>query len=131
MFPAYGGTLVVGSDGGWWIPLLAGRRTTLPPVTYGSERSAVPGYAERINGFAAALREHPLPGEEGLRLIREAGITHIYSGANHGQDDRIDVEALRAHPAFRVVYDRDGVVIFALEAPREARQRPMNERLRL
>jgi hypothetical protein len=112
MFPAYGNTLVAGSDAGWWIPLLTGRQTTLPPITYGSERAAETGYSRRINAFAAALREHPLPGEEGLRLIREAGIDYVFSGAHHGQEDRIDVEALRRHPSFRVVYDKDGTTIF-------------------
>src|SRR5690606_6528884 len=35
-FFAYGGSSIVGSDGGWWLPLLAGRQTTLPPLTYSS-----------------------------------------------------------------------------------------------
>jgi hypothetical protein len=111
MFPAFNNSLVVGSDAGWWIPLLTGRRTTLPPVTYGSERAADPDYPQRVNDFAATLREHPLPDEEGLRLIREAGIDYVFSGAHIGQDDRIDVEALRRHPAFRVVYDKGGATI--------------------
>lgn len=115
MFPAYGDTLFVGSDGGWWIPLLAKRQTTLPPVTYGSERAAPPDFSRRVNTFAFALREHPLPSNEGIKLCREAGIQYIYSGAHSGQRDKIDVAALRQHPAFQVVYEHDGVVIFALE----------------
>ena len=115
MFPAFGDNLVAGSDGGWWIPLLTGRETTLPPLTYGSERSLQPDYARRVNRLAAALREDPLPDEEGLRIARAAGIDYIYSGAHEGQDRRIDVQALRRHPAFRVVYDQGGVTIFALE----------------
>ncbi len=116
MFPAYGNSLFVGSDGGWWIPLLAKRQTTLPPVTYGSERSRLPEFSRHVNQFAFALREHPLPSDEGIRLCREAGIQYVYSGAYSKQRDKIDVEALRQHPAFQVVYEHDGVVIFALEA---------------
>jgi hypothetical protein len=115
MFPAYGDSLFVGSDGGWWIPLLAKRQTTLPPLSYGSERSEPPEFSRHINAFAFALREHPLPSDEGIRLCREAGIQYIYSGARSQQRDKIDVEALRQHPAFEVVYEHEGVVIFALE----------------
>ncbi len=115
MEPAYGNTMFVGTDGGWWIPLLTNRQTTLPPMTYGSERSMPPDYSRRVNAFAFALQEHPLPSDEGIRLCREAGIQYIYSGAYSKQRDKIDVEALRQHPAFQVVYDHDGVVIFALE----------------
>jgi hypothetical protein len=114
MFPAYGGTLFAGADGGWWIPLLTQRQTTLPPLTYGSERAESPEYYRRINEFGYALRDHPLPSDEGVALLRNAGIGYVYSGANHTRDDLFDVDALRQHPAFSVVYDRDGVVIFAL-----------------
>ncbi len=115
MFPAYGNALVVGSDGGWWIPLLTKRQTTLPPVTYGSERATTADYSRQINRFAAQLREHPLPSAEGIALCREQGIRYIYSGAHSDRTDRFDVAALREHPALRVVYDHEDVVIFELE----------------
>lgn len=114
MFPAYGGTLFAGSDGGWWIPLLTKRQTTLPPLTYGSERAESPDYAKRINQFGYALRQNPLPSDAGIALLREAGISYIYSGANNTRPDKFDVAALKQNPAFRVAYDRDGVTIFAL-----------------
>ncbi len=114
MFPAYGNSLVVGSDGGWWIPLLTQRQTTLPPITYGSERAATVGYSRQINAFAAELRKHPLPSAEGLTLCREHNIRYIYSGAHSEQTDRFDVAALREHPALQVVYDQDDVVIFEI-----------------
>ncbi|WP_026370226.1 glycosyltransferase family 39 protein [Kallotenue papyrolyticum] len=114
MFPAYGGTLFAGSDAGWWIPLLTGRASTLPPLTYGSERGETPDYYRQVNDFGYALREHRLPSEEAIRLLRERGVQYIYSGAHRGQDDPIDVAALRAHPAFEVVYEREGVVIVRL-----------------
>lgn len=114
MFPAYGGTLFAGSDGGWWIPLLTGRETPLPPLTYGSERGESPDYSQRINEFGYALYEHPLPSDAGVALIREAGIGYVYSGANNTREDKFDVAALKASPAFDVVYERDGVTIFAL-----------------
>ncbi len=117
MFPAYGDTLLAGDDGGWWIPLLTGRRSTLPPLTYGSERSSVANYAQTINDFGKALHQTPLPSPAGIQLCRKAGVQYIYSGPHHEHVDyRVDVEALRHSTAFTTVYDRDGVVIFALKA---------------
>jgi hypothetical protein len=37
---------VVGSDAGWWLPLLAHRQTVLPPLLYISERGPRPDYRE-------------------------------------------------------------------------------------
>jgi len=117
MFPAYNDTLFVGSDAGWWIPLLTGRHTTLPPITYGSERATDPNYYQQINGWAWALREDPLPSAHGLRLLRQAGIDYVYSGAHVDATRTLDPQVLRASESLRVVYERDGVVIFALEPP--------------
>ncbi|MBA3946238.1 MAG: hypothetical protein H0X37_16945 [Herpetosiphonaceae bacterium] len=117
MFPAYGDTLLAGDDGGWWIPLLTGRRSTLPPLTYGSERSNIPNYTQKINDFGKALHQTPLPSPAGIQLCRAAGVQYIYSGPHREHVDyRVDVVALRHSPAFTTVYDRDGVIIFALKA---------------
>ncbi len=114
MFPAFGNSLFAGSDGGWWIPLLTQRQTTLPPLTYGSEQGVSPDYAERVNQLGFALRELTLASDEAVELLREHGITHVYVGAQSTQPDRIDAAALRQHPSFQVVYEQDGVTIFAL-----------------
>jgi len=44
MLFAYGDSVIVGSDGGWWLPLLARRQTTLPPINYGSEQGVRADY---------------------------------------------------------------------------------------
>ncbi len=115
MMPAYGNTLFAGTDGGWWITLLTGRETTLPPITYGSEHGPTPDYYRNVNALGFALREHPLPTAEGVQLLRDNGIRYVYTGAHVGQPDPIDAGALRTDPAFNVVYDHDGVTIFELE----------------
>jgi hypothetical protein len=128
-FPAYGGTLLAGSDGGWWLPLLAGRGTNLPPLTYGSERGQTADYAARVNGLAEALRGRPLTDmqpkavdlttpENYQRLLAE-GFDYVYLGAhaNPGpaEADHLDAAALAARPdLFRLVYDEQAVQIFAL-----------------
>jgi hypothetical protein len=118
MFPAFSDTLFVGDDGGWWIPLLAGRQTTVPPIIYMVERPAAPGYREQINDFAWEMRNHPLPSPEGVQLCLEAGIDYIYIGPHVGTspaNQRIDVQSLRYRPEqFPIVYEQGGVIIFAI-----------------
>lgn len=127
-FPAYGGSLVAGTDGGWWIPLLAGRQTNLPPLTYGSEQWERNTFYIETNQLPEALRGRPLRDgtpvridlttPEALARLRAAGLSYVYSGANPtpGPDraDRFDTDALRVSDAFRLVFDRDGVQIFQL-----------------
>lgn len=103
------GNLYVGSDGGYWLPMLAGRQTTLPPVHYfyadAATRDAINDLAQRIaatdNLDDPALR----------RELRERGVTHVYIGAQGGS---LDVEKLRANPMLSEEYTRGRVHIFRL-----------------
>ncbi len=127
-FPAYAGTLIAGTDGGWWIALLTRRSTTLPPMTYGSEKFERADFYKQTNGLAQSLRGRALPDgrpvtvtlttPENVQLLRNDGVTHIYIGANAipGPDvvDHIDANALRQSNAFHLIYDQDGVSIFEL-----------------
>jgi hypothetical protein len=127
-FPGYAGTLIAGTDGGWWITQLADRWTNLPPMTYGSEKWARDDFYALTNGFVASLRGKALTdiapvtvnlaSAENVQRLRDAGITHVYIGANAtpGPDvaDRIDADALRNSDAFRLIYDQAGVQIFEL-----------------
>jgi hypothetical protein len=127
-FPAYGGTLIAGSDGGWWIPLMTGRQTNLPPIVYGSERAEQPDFYEKTNALTEALRGRSrldgtpvsvnLTPPEHLQRLHAAGIHYIYSGANQtpgfDQADQIDTATLRQSDDFRLIYDHDGVEIFEL-----------------
>jgi hypothetical protein len=130
-FPAYSGTLVAGTDAGWWIPLLARRQSILPPITFGSEIAEPPElYWEIVNRWAL-IRERPLSDARPVRIdltlpaaleaLRAAGVTHIYSGAQAfpGPEaaDRFDTALLRASPDFELVYAQEGVEIFALRSP--------------
>ncbi|MEN9933980.1 MAG: hypothetical protein RLZZ387_559, partial [Chloroflexota bacterium] len=127
-FPAYGGTLVAGTDAGWWVPLLAGRKTTLPPLTYGSERGPYDRYWWEVNLLYQDLRGKRLADArpvaldlttpEALARLREAGVTHVYSGATASPGpaaaDWIDTDRLRASPVFRLLYDQGGAEVFQL-----------------
>jgi hypothetical protein len=128
-FPAYSGYLVAGTDAGWWLPLLTGRETTLPPLTYGSERGPTPDYAHQVNSISAALRERALTDPravkvdlttaDALAVLRDHKISYVYSGAQDFPTgvDRIDTKRLRTSAKFRLVYDRGGVQIFQLVRP--------------
>lgn len=129
-YPAYGGTLVAGTDGGWWIPLLTGRRASVPPLTYGSELGTTPDVWARVTGLATVLRGRPLTDPVPVRVdlttpaaldaLQAAGIRYVYSGAQArpGPDaaDHIDTSLLQGDPHFRSVYASGGVEIFELES---------------
>ncbi|HNP85211.1 MAG TPA: hypothetical protein PKK78_03680, partial [Kouleothrix sp.] len=132
-FPAYGGTLAAGTDAGWWLPLLANRWASLPPLTYGSEQGERANYQKHLNNFLVALRGSPLSDARPIAIdlttrsaqnaLRSAGITYIYNGAHpypgKGTADRFDSAVLRASPLFTLVYDRDGVEIFQVNLSKQ------------
>jgi hypothetical protein len=76
-----GGTYV-GNDGGYWIPLLTGRETILPPAIYiyGSAE-----YVRRINDLAEEVAAIESLDEERIhQLLDDNGVTYIYIGARGG-----------------------------------------------
>jgi hypothetical protein len=118
-FFAYGGASVVGSDGGWWLPLIAGRQTTLPPILYGSEQPPRPDYRLWINALTAALEQKPLDDPAVLAMLREHGATHIYIGQRQGRLNYagpavLDPQQLLASPHFRSIYHQDRVGVFEI-----------------
>ena len=101
--------LVIGLDGGYWIPLLTGRRTTVPPLTYLGERLAQKDYIATVVALSDAF--HRPTSEEALCLFRENGVSYLYIGKRCAG---IDVGNLVDDPHYRVVYDHEGVRIFEL-----------------
>jgi hypothetical protein len=104
-----GGTYV-GTDGGYWIPLLTGRDTILPPAiyTYGSAE-----YVKGINDLAEEIVAIESFDEESTRrLLRDNGVTHIYIGARGGS---ITPQMLMASSYFRPVYSNGAVWIFRIQ----------------
>ncbi len=82
-----GGTYV-GTDGGYWIPLLTGRDTILPPAIY------IYGSAEYVAGIndlaeeVAAMGAFDEAAEDFPRtrqLLYDSGVTHVYIGARGGE----------------------------------------------
>lgn len=116
-FLAYGDTLVAGSDAGWWLPLIAHRATTLPPINYSSEQGPRTDYLEWTNALTTALKGHDLEEPLVLEILKERGITHVYVGQRQGQVGNPGLPLLRpgqlsGSPFFRLVYHQDRVWIF-------------------
>jgi hypothetical protein len=116
MFAAYAGTLSVGTDGGWWLPLLAGTRTTLPPATYSFEQPTQADYRAQVARFTALATAQQMSQPAWAQSLKEAGITHIYVGQRQGRVNyggpNLSPPQLLANPALRLVYHEDRVYLF-------------------
>ncbi|MFU8771537.1 MAG: hypothetical protein ACNA8H_03845 [Anaerolineales bacterium] len=115
-FVAYGGNAVVGSDGGWWVPLLAHRQTVLPPLNYGSERGPYANYHNWITQLGKDIEREGHLHPTLLAEYQQRGITHVFVGQQQGQVNNfnavLDPDELLAHPSFYPIYNQDRVWIF-------------------
>ncbi|MHB1295278.1 MAG: hypothetical protein ACYC4R_09830 [Anaerolineae bacterium] len=116
---AYEGTMVVGTDAGWWLPYLTGRQATLPPMPYASELGPTPAYAEDVNALRALLDAQPIGSDEVVAELRRRGVTHVYIGEwqrpiANATSETLDPGDLVLSAAFQVVYRQDAIWIFAL-----------------
>jgi hypothetical protein len=117
-FFAYEDTAIVGYDGGWWLPLIAGRQTSLPPLTYLSEKSPRPDYQAWINGLTADIQNKGLNDLQVLQELAARGIEYIYIGQQQGlvntTEPLIQLDTLINNPRFEPVYHQDRVWIFKI-----------------
>jgi len=115
-FSAYDGAAIVGSDGGWWLPLLARRQTTLPPLPYIAERGPTPEYQGWINALWRQISNQGLDNPDTIEMLRERKVTHVYIGQRQGSvnswDNKLELGELLAIPSFRPIYRQDRVWVF-------------------
>ena len=121
-FLIYEGRSVVGSDAGWWIPLLAGRQNTMPPqYALFNEKPNEPGYAQTVTNLVARLRQVGVTSPEGMRILCEHGITHVYIGQGQGRvalsppEPMLSTADLEASPRFAPLYRQDKVRVYAFD----------------
>lgn len=101
------GDIHTGSDGGWWLPLLADREVTLPCVfCYGGSAT----YRQTVADLALAVEEAKSLDDPALRerLVRE-GVTHVFVGARGG---RLMPRELDPSPYYRTLYSRGPVRVY-------------------
>jgi hypothetical protein len=121
-FLIYQGYSAVGSDAGWWIPFLAGRKNTMPPqYALFNEAEVQPGYGQAVVQLVTDLSETPPTTPAGLEKLCQFGVTHVYVGQGQGRVATIALtpylvpDNLVASADFDLVYHQDRVWIFALK----------------
>jgi hypothetical protein len=118
-FPAFSNSVIVGSDGGWWLPLLSQQQTTLPPISYAFEQDPWPDYLNQINALTFEIQANGIQNSAVLSQLKERGITYVYVGQLQGMVNSggplFTVEQLLTCPSFRIVYHQDRVWIFQIQ----------------
>ncbi len=98
-----------GTDGGYWIPQLTGRRTLLPDLSYSY---GDPDYVQRIRGMAELVSALENAGDpDFLKLMEEEKVTHIYLGTKGGP---LKPQMFLSDARYRTLYSTGAVWIFAL-----------------
>ena len=117
-FFAYGGSIIAGSDGGWWIPLLAGRLSTQPPLNYGTEEGLVRDNELLVNQILKEIIENGITHPQTMEMLKNRGIDYVYIGQQQGHVNSpkplIDNVVLQTDPHFQLVYHRDHVWIYKI-----------------
>jgi hypothetical protein len=114
----YGGSTAAGADAGWWLPYLAHRTTTIPPVNYGTELGPTPDYQQQVLDLAKAEIEKGITDPDVLEMARQEGISYVYIGQQQGKVNTdlmpLDPQALLADSRFHLVFQRDRTYVFEI-----------------
>ncbi len=114
-------TNVIGTDAGWWIPLLANRENTIPPqYALANETPVDQGYSLGVVNLQATLEEKGVTSQDGIKLLCDYGITHVYIGQKQGavgnpSKPLFTPAELATNGVFRLVYHIDRVYIYSVE----------------
>ncbi|MFC1878495.1 hypothetical protein ACFLZW_01150 [Chloroflexota bacterium] len=115
---AFGNSTVVGTDAGWWLPLLAERQTTLPPINYGFEQGSGPNYWGQTNFLTKKIIADGINSPTVQALLAEKGVTHIYIGQRNGSINNpnplITPQQFLKLAPYTLIYHQDQVWIFHL-----------------
>jgi hypothetical protein len=95
----------IGTDAGYWIPYMTGRKTTVPPMLYSEGRYE---YIEETNALARATAGL-CEGDDTLPTLVKNGVTHVYIGQRGGC---LKPQRLLASPHYEAIYHQDGVWVF-------------------
>ncbi len=118
-FFAFNNSMIVGSDGGWWIPLLTGRKTSLPPLTYGFEEGVRSATADTANSLAREIQDKGINNPDVISLLLQKGIEYLYIGQKQGTINYsgpkiLDPEVISTSDHFKEIYHQDRVWIFEI-----------------
>jgi len=105
----YLASYIIGSDAGYWLPLLANRATVTAPMVYPSERTTQPDSVSRLATLDRLGEQLTSP--EALALLQREKITHVYVGQRGGPISEVELEG---SPHFKRVYNNKEVYVFEL-----------------
>lgn len=118
-FPAFSNSLIVGSDGGWWLPLLAGRQITVPPINYIFEQDPWPDYSNQINALTFEIQAKGIQNPDVISQLEYRGISYIYIGQLQGQVNSggslFNAGQLLSVTSFHLIYHQDRIWIFQIQ----------------
>lgn len=118
-FPAFNDVVVVGSDGGWWLPLAAKRMNTVPPILYDIEKGKLLNQSLFVNVLTFMIRDQGMDSPAVLQELINRKVNYVYIGQQNGLVNnsgyRILPENLVGNPNFEIVYHQDRVWIFKVQ----------------
>jgi hypothetical protein len=103
---SWGYGVYAGSDGGFWISPLTGRKTMPPPVLYGMGN---PEQVRAISSLSRQAVEHGSSPMELNDLMQAHGLRYVFIGVRGGA---FSSNALFESPLFNLVYSNHGVSLF-------------------
>jgi len=74
---------IVGTDAGYWIPLLAHRATTLPPMVYAWEWADLSNLLIGLDASHALLSQQDDQSQSTTDVLSKYGVTHIFTETGH------------------------------------------------
>ncbi|WP_322490296.1 DUF6541 family protein [Chloroflexus sp.] len=114
-FPAYGGYVYAGNDGGWWLTFLTERRTNLLPMAVGFEATDPPNMLRLIAEQHQAIQRYPIGSAEAATELRALGFSYLYDGpAANPPGEYLDPVQIDAAPFYELIYRQDGVSIWRI-----------------
>jgi len=102
----------VGTDAGWWIPLLAHRESTTKQMLYNTETENKIGTRKASNQLTRLVIDKGLIDPEVLLQLDNQDITHVYIGRRKNDILGIHTSVLQNEPDFKAVYQQDRVWMF-------------------
>ena len=106
----WGYGIYAGSDGGFWITPITGRRSMPPPVFYGMDNNTQ--RIHRITRFNQQIIDHSQNAIFLHDLLQEQNISYIYIGARGGV---LSPRSLQNSHLYQTLYHQDGTWVFQVK----------------
>lgn len=101
--------LMIGSDAGYWIPLLTGRQTVVPPMVFNIERTNSQNFADDLRQLENLKGQ--LTTDESLSLLAKDNVQYVYIGERGGL---IQASELMQSSHYKLLYEAAPVYIFEI-----------------